>query len=330
MATAPPKSHAEIAQEASAAGVKNLTAWRLNKSEEQDLAARVTALKAAAEKAGHDFDEADQTMLCKKEVQLRKALAAAEKKRVAQQAGSVAAVAVQQQSLTANRGKSKGATAASTANQTAADASATNQDRFQSRVDFPLWFCLRFGTPQVYNTLFFAWTFQPFKIMCVNHGRIITRSCKKTSKSLSPRWDRISWQPCQCPLRRMVVASKRATIRQMHKLPWHPEGATLLQLAYGGWIFSSQQLLLVFVWADSGWKILLCTTTRQNTRRSSWLADRSKLPSMTWKTSRRSLERCWCYLLRNWHTQWLLAAQIPSGQCNFAQNVCSRFEPNPK
>jgi hypothetical protein len=83
-------------------------------------------------------------------------LAAAEKKRVAQQAGSVAAVAVQQQSLTANRGKSKGATAASTANQTAADASATNQDRFQSRVDFPLWFCLRFGTPQVYNTLFFA------------------------------------------------------------------------------------------------------------------------------------------------------------------------------
>ena len=154
MATAPPKSHAEIAQEASAAGVKNLTAWRLNKSEEQDLAARVTALKAAAEKAGHDFDEADQTMLCKKEVQLRKALAAAEKKRVAQQAGSVAAVAVQQQSLTANRGKSKGAIAASTANQTAADASATNQDRFQSRVDFPLWFCLRFGTPEVYNTLF--------------------------------------------------------------------------------------------------------------------------------------------------------------------------------
>jgi hypothetical protein len=80
MATAPPKSHAEIAQEASAAGVKNLTAWRLNKSEEQDLAARVTALKAAAEKAGHDFDEADQTMLCKKEVQLRKFGGSREKK----------------------------------------------------------------------------------------------------------------------------------------------------------------------------------------------------------------------------------------------------------
>ena len=127
MATAPPKSHAEIAQEASAAGVKNLTAWRLNRMEEQDLAARVTTLKTAAEKEGHEFDEADQTMLCKKEIQLRKALATAEKKRVAQQAGSVAAVAVQQQSLTANRGKSKGATA-STAIQTAADASATNQD----------------------------------------------------------------------------------------------------------------------------------------------------------------------------------------------------------
>ena len=143
MATAPPKSHAEIAQEASAAGVKNLTAWRLNRMEEQDLAARVTTLKTAAEKEGHEFDEADQTMLCKKEIQLRKALAAAEKKRVAQQAGSVAAVAVQQQSLTANRGKSKGATA-STA--------------IQSRVYFPFW-CSRFGTShaslhKVFHTTF--------------------------------------------------------------------------------------------------------------------------------------------------------------------------------